>query len=356
MHPYPRELELPTTAAALGRFFGASIVGDASAEVRELAPLSTAGTGSLCFFSDRKYAADLERARGAVVFTSPALARPDLPVTFVLVDEPQRAFARMAQRLAPPFPFEGVSPQAWVHPSAELAEGVRVAPFAVLGPGVRIGRDSVIGPHVYVATGVVIGERCELQARATLLEGVRLGNRVRIFPGAVIGGEGFGLITGSNGVEEMPQVGSVLLDDDVRIGSNSSVARGTLGTTRVGRGTKTDDLVLIGHNGQVGENCILCGNSAIAGSVKLGNGVVLGGKAAVAQGVEIGDRARLGGAANTSANLKGDATYTFTPAVPVREGHRIVRYWRRLPEIWKRLRRIEKRLGIEDEGEEESSV
>jgi UDP-3-O-[3-hydroxymyristoyl] glucosamine N-acyltransferase len=286
------------------------------------------------------------------VLTRVGLARPGLPVTFVIVEEPQRTFAHIARTRMPSTRFEGISPQAWIHPSARLAEGVVVAPFAVIGPAVQLGRETKVGPHAYLASGVITGEQCDIQARATLMEGVRLGNRVRVFPGAVIGGEGFGLISGPQSLEEMPQIGTVEIADDVRVGSNSSVARGTIGATRLGRGTKIDDLVLIGHNGQLGERCVLCGGASLAGSVRLGNGVVVGGQAGIAQGVHIGDRARLGGAACTSADLKGDETYTFTPAVPVREGHRIYRNWRRLPEIWKRLMRLEKAMGIEAGGEE----
>jgi UDP-3-O-[3-hydroxymyristoyl] glucosamine N-acyltransferase len=337
-------VELPTTAADLGGRLGARIVGDSHAEIRELTSLDRAGEGSLSFFADRKYGSDLARVRGAVIFTSEDLVKEDLPVTFLVVSDPRSAFAAVARGFSARDSWTGISPQAVVHPSAELGADVRVGAFAVIAEGVRIGAGSVIHPFAYVGRETRLGKSCQVFPHVVLLERVEIGDRVKIFPGAVIGSDGFGLIDSAAGYAEMPQIGRVVIEDDVRIGANCTIDRATLGETRVRRGSKLDDQVHIGHNCLVERDGVLCAQVGLGGSVVLEENVILGGQVGLGHGVRVGKGARMGGQSGSGTNIKGGDTYFMTPAIPIRDTVKVVKYLRRLPEIWERLKKLEARF------------
>lgn len=345
--------EFPTTASEIARFLSATVHGNEGAVVDRVTALDGAGVGALTFCANRRFRPALKNAQGAVVLVSEELLAADARVTFVVVKNPQEAFARVVKRFATRAADDGISPKAHIDPTARLAPGVAVGPFAVVGPNCTVGRGTRLGPHVVLGANVEIGEDCELFARVTLMDRVRLGNRVRVFPGAVLGSDGFGFFPDTTGsLTAMPQIGTVVVDDDVRIGANTTIDRATLGATRIGRGTKIDDHVHVGHNVSVGKDCVLCGAVAIAGSATIEDRVMLGGQVGIGDGVRIGAGASMGGQSGTGVDLEGGKLYWYTPAVPVEEGHRSHRYWRRLPEIWKRLRSLETRLGV---GEPESS-
>jgi len=342
-------LSFPTTAGLLAAAFGAKLLGNADSPVDSLAPLSAAMPGTLSFCASKKYGAELARAQGGVLFIHEDLVREDLPLTFLIVADPQKAFAEVAKGFrALSSPAPGVSPLASVHPGALLEEGVAVGAFAVIGEHSCIGRGTVVHPHATIGGQVVIGENCEVHPQVVIWDRVRIGNRVKVFAGSVIGSEGFGYIGSDTGHEEMPQVGSVVIEDDVRVGAKCTIDRATLGVTRIGRGTKIDDQVHVGHNCNVGERVLLCAQVGLGGSVTLEDEVILGGQAGIGHGVRIGKKARLGGQAGSSTNLKGDETYFLTPAVPVEQMVKMVRYTRKLPRMWDRLKAIEAKLGLTD--------
>jgi UDP-3-O-[3-hydroxymyristoyl] glucosamine N-acyltransferase len=340
-------IELPTTAGEVGALFGAQIVGDPKAPVSRLGALGDAGSGTLTFFANPKYADQLNGLKEAVVITRAELVRPDLPVTYVLVQDPQASFAQLADQFRPAFPWAGISPLAVVSASARVHPTARVAPYAVIGDDTEIGAGSLVYPFAYLGRSVVLGEDCELHPHCTLYDGVRLGKRVKVFSGAVVGSDGFGFFrkTPKGPYVAMPQIGRVVVEDDVRIGANSAIDRATLSQTRIGRGSKLDNLVHVGHNSNVGEDCILCAQVGLGGSGTLENDVVLGGQVGLGHGVKVGSGARMGGQSGSSTNVDGDQTYFFTPATPIREFARMFRGLRKLPELLSRVRELEKRLG-----------
>jgi UDP-3-O-[3-hydroxymyristoyl] glucosamine N-acyltransferase len=345
------EVTLPTTAAALAQAFGASVIGDGEAEILSLSPLQTAGRGNLAFLANRKYGNYLYHIEGAVVFTSPALARPELPLTFILVADPQSAFAEVAKGFSIRGDWEGVSPQALVHPTTRLGPGVRVGPFAILSEGVVLGARTTVYPHVFLGAKVEVGEDCEIHPQVVIWDRVRLGNRVKVFAGTVLGSDGFGFLERGNSYSEMPQVGTVVVEDDVRIGAKCTVDRATLGETRVGRGTKMDDQVHVGHNCRVGKNVILCAQVGLGGSSVIEDDSILGGQVGIGHGVTVGKGARMGGQSGSSTNVPGNDTYFMTPALPIREVVKVLRYLRKLPQIWEKLRRLEEwRNGLGEKG------
>ena len=225
------DLEFPTTAANLGRSLGARVIGNGDAEIRVLSSLESAREGTLSFFSNKKYGACLAQIQGAVLFTNESLVRPDLPLTYIIVPDPQTAFAAIASKFAARPAWPGISLQAVIHPKAVLEENVHVGPFAVISEGVSIGAGTVVQAFAYIAPDVVIGEGCHIHSHVTILERTKIGNRVKVFPGSVIGSDGFGFFgsDSSTGHKEMPQIGNVVIEDDVRIGAHCTIDRASLG-------------------------------------------------------------------------------------------------------------------------------
>ena len=281
-----------------------------------VAPAERAGPTDLAFVEDGR-----PSSAGVLLAHVP---RPG--VTVVVVENARLAFAHALQHLFPPAHPEGVLPGAFVHPTARLGAGVTVYPGAYVGP------DCVLGD------GVVI------HANAVLYPGVRLGEKTIVHAGAVMGCDGFSYVPGTQGLVKMPQLGGVEVGAGVEIGANACIDRGALDPTRVGAGTKVDDLVLIGHNAQVGRSVVLAGQVGLAGSTTVGDGSVLGGQAGTADHVEIGSDARIGAGAGVRASVSDGQTVLGRPAAPAREMRRVWALLRRLPEIWTELRSLRRRV------------
>lgn len=339
-----QSFSFPSTACDLGAFLGGTVVGDQAAPVRRVAAIQGAGEGDLTYFADRKYGESLNALKGAVVLTHPDLARRDIPVTYVLVDEPKVSFARLIKTLGGERLPAGQSPLAHVDPTAKIAASATIAPFAYVGAGAVIGERVRIFPHVYIGRDVEIGDDTEIHPSASVLAGVRLGARVKIFSGTVLGSDGFGLIQSAltDSPEEMPQIGTVVVEEGVRIGAKCTIDRGTLGETVIGAFTKIDDQVHIAHNVRIGRGCVICGQVGIAGSVVLDDGVVVGGGAGISNGLYIGKGVRLGARAGVGTDIREPGDYILAPAMKSDHARRVVRYYLKLPEIWKRLKELEK--------------
>ena len=246
---------------------GCELSGAGEVEIRGVAGIEEAGPGDLTFLANRRYAPHLATTRAAAVVLGPG---QEAPLPCLVSDNPYLTFARAVALLKPaPRPAPGVDPAAHVDPTAELGEDVHVGPLAVVGPGVRIGARTVVHPHVVLSEGVDVGEDCVLHSGVQIRERCRLGRRVVVQNGAVIGGDGFGFARDNEGRHhKFPQVGIVVIEDDVEIGALSAIDRAALGETRIGRGCKLDNLVQVGHSVTVGEDTILAGQVGIAGSTR----------------------------------------------------------------------------------------
>ena len=339
------ELQQPLSAIQLSRMSGAALSGNPDVLVSRLGALSELSKGVLSFLTDRTMLKTIANSHGGVVFCDPLMVPENSSVTFLLVKEPKLAFSKFASAFGIRVSDEGISSSAQISPSAQLDSTVTVGPFSVIGAGVRIGKGTKIAAHVYLGEGVILGDHCEIFPRVVIMESVRVGNRVRIFPGAVIGSAGFGFFESPTvgGLVEMPQIGTVVIEDDVRIGANSTIDRATLGVTHIGKGVKIDNLVHVAHNCKLGRYSILCGQVGVSGSVTLGDGVMLGGQVGIGDGVTIGAGAQLGGQTGVSSDIPGGKAYRGTPPVPVNDFFRNHIQLRKLPEILKRLRRLEKK-------------
>jgi UDP-3-O-[3-hydroxymyristoyl] glucosamine N-acyltransferase len=264
--------------------------------------------------------------------------------TVIRLADPYAAFAR-AQALFHPldWPEPGVDPQARVAPDAEI-DGATVEAFAWVGPGAKVGAGSWIEAGAYVGRHAVLGERCRLMPHSVVYEGCRLGDRVWLNPGAVVGGEGFGFAPTPTEHVKIPQVGRVVVEDDVEIGSNSCLDRGAVGDTVVRRGAKLDNLVQLGHGVEVGEMSLLVAYTGISGSTKLGKGVVMAARSGTLGHLEIGDGVQVSAQSIVTHDLPDGARVSGYPALDHKRWLRAITAFGDLPDLVKKLRRLEKRV------------
>ncbi len=327
--------------ADLARRIHARLVGDPQREIRGVALPEEGGDDRLVFLFSEK--ATLKTPVGAVV------AREARDVdgigAWLLVDDPRAAMVPiLALFRRPDWHQEGISPLAWVSPEAQVAEDVSIGPFAVIEAGARIGAGTRIGAGVFVGPEVEIGEACLIYPGVYLGRGTKIGHRVRIEPGAVIGREGFGFVEQDGRFVRIPQVGRVVIEDDCEIGANTCIDRATVGETRIGRGTKIDNLVQIGHNVRIGPHTVIAGQTGIAGSVTVGHHVLMGGQVGIADHLKIGDRAVLTAKAGIISDVPPGEVYSGPYARPRAQYLRAMALFFKLPDLFRRLKALEKRL------------
>ena len=322
----------PQSLAAIMAACGGASAADASRRFAGVARLAEAGPDDVAYLDGRRHLDALREGRAGAVVTTAALAS-HLPAECIaiLVTSPGLAMARIAALFYPaPTAHAGVHPSAQVASDAVLGAGVEVGPFAVVGAGAEIGPGCVIGPHTSVGPGVVLGAGCRLHAHASISHAI-CGDRVVLHPGARVGQEGFGFTPTPEGdYVTMPQLGRVLLGDDVEIGANSCVDRGSLGDTVLGPGTRVDNLVQVAHNVRTGRGCILVAQVGVSGSTVLGDFVQLGGQVGVAGHLTIGRGARIAALSGVMRDVPPGAEMMGIPALPAKEAFRGFAALRRL--------------------------
>lgn len=329
----------------IARALGADLDGDADVEITGCAGIEEAGPGALTFLADRRLLGHLATTRAAAVILPRGGAASPLPV--LRVANPYVAFVQALELFHPPRrPPAGIHPSAVVAAGATLGANAHVGPHAVLGEGVVVGADAVIHANVTVYPDVRIGDGFTAHAGVVVREGVHIGDRVTLHAGAVIGSDGFGFVPLPGGHRKIPQVGTVVLEDDVEIGANATVDRAMLGETRVGRGSKIDNLVMVGHGSVIGPGCLLAAQVGLAGSTRLGTGVMMGGQAGAGGHLTIGDDCQIAAQTGVHQDVPPGAVLGGTPAVPVRTWRRVSAALPRLPGALRRLRRLEQAAGI----------
>ena len=229
-------------------------------------------------------------------------------------------------------------------PAAKIAEGATVYPGCVIGKNVTVGSGTTLYPGVVLYDNVTVGEDCLIHAGTVVREGCRIGNRVIVQPQAVIGSDGFGFAPDGGGYFKIPQVGIVVIEDDVEVGANTCLDRAALGETLIGRGTKLDNLVQIAHNVKIGEDSIIVSQVGIAGSTKIGKHCTLGGQVGVAGHLKVGDNTMVGGQSGITGNLEGGAVFSGTPAIPHRDWLRASTSFAKLPEMRKEIGRLKRQI------------
>jgi UDP-3-O-[3-hydroxymyristoyl] glucosamine N-acyltransferase len=322
---------------------GCELRGDGGVEIGGVACLEKACPGDLTFLANPLYAPFLATTRAAAVILAPG-HEASLPC--LLSDNPYLAFARAVALLRPPDrPAPGVHPSAQVDPTAVLGAGVHVGALAVVGRGVRVGARSALHPHVVLYEDVQVGEDCVLHSGVQVRERCRLGNRVVVQNGAVIGADGFGFARDDEGRRhKFPQVGTVVVEDDVEIGALTAVDRAALGETRIGRGTKLDNLVQVGHSVTIGEDSVLAGQVGVAGSTTIGRRVTLAGQVGVAGHLTIGDGVIATAQTGIPSSVEKGHVVSGYPAIDNRAWLKSSAVFARLPELQRRLRELERKV------------
>ncbi len=326
-HPGFFERAGPFALSEIARVTSAEIgTAEASRRFENVRPLNEAQAGDISFIDNRKYLGDLERTAAGACLVIPALAdRVPAGTVRLVTKSPYRGFALALQLFYPDAmhpKVAGGSTQA-VDPTAEIEADAIVEPGAIVGPGARIGRGSRIAAGAVVGYRCSIGRNCFIGPSATVTHAL-IGDRVIVHAGVRIGQDGFGFAMGGGGHLKVPQIGRVIIQDDVEIGANTTIDRGALKDTVIGEGTKIDNLVQIGHNVVIGRHCVIVGQVGIAGSAELGDFVVMGGQAGLVGHIKVGRGAQIAGASHPKDDVPAGARMAGTPARPLREWAREV--------------------------------
>jgi UDP-3-O-[3-hydroxymyristoyl] glucosamine N-acyltransferase len=340
------------TVEEIAAWLNGDVVGNRAAEISRVAKIEEANTGDLTFLSNPKYERYLATTRASAVLISRTQNVNSYTdhgsLTFIKVDDPYAGFLKVLDRITPkvnPLP-EGIHPTAVISKSARLGTNVAVGVHVVIEDGVTIGDNTAISHGCVVGREAQIGSSCQLYPNVTVYHQCRIGNRVTIHSGTVIGSDGFGFAPKPDGTyEKIPQLGIVVIEDDVEIGSNCSVDRATIGETRICRGVKLDNLIQIAHNCTVGENTVIAAQSGLAGSTRLGKNIVTAGQVAFAGHMEIADKsvfmARSG---VTRSFTEPGQTYAGFPAGEAKKWRRTEAALRNLPEMVQEFRELQRKV------------
>lgn len=309
----------PHALSALAEAAGAEIVRASDRRFTGIAPLQAAGPDEVTFLDNRRYAEALAATQAGAVILAPELAeRAPAAAALLVAPQPYLAWARICALFHPePAGQPGIHPSALVDPAARIGEAAEIGPFAVIEAGAEVGPRCRIGPHAVIGAGCVLGAGCRIGAHASVSHAI-LGARVVLHPGARIGQPGFGFAPAPEGFVSVPQLGRVLIGDDVELGANSTIDRGSASDTVIGAGTRIDNLVQIGHNVKTGRACVIVAQAGVSGSTELGDFVQMGAQSGLAGHLRMGDRARLAAKAGVMTDVPAGADFAGTPAEPIR--------------------------------------
>jgi UDP-3-O-[3-hydroxymyristoyl] glucosamine N-acyltransferase len=340
------------TLIDLAKACGASLEGDAALEIRGPASLRDAQADEVAFCGHPRFRAELERTRAGAVLVPRDMAVVRSDISLLRCDDPNRAFTQVAAL----FVDLGAKPALGVHPSAvveadcELGAEVSIGPLCHIGARTRIGARTILRAGVCLGEAAQIGEDCELFPHVVLYPRVRVGARCVIHAGSVLGSDGHGFEPSAKGWTKIPQCGTVVVEDDVEIGANTTIDRARFGVTRIGRGSKIDNLVHIAHNVVIGEAAMIVAQAGIAGSTRLGKRVVLGGQVGVSGHLELGDDVRVGGQGGVIGHVHSGLELWGTPARPIKETLRTLAHAARADQLVQRVRELERRLSALEAG------
>ena len=336
---------MPYTAAEISKLLGGEVLGDSSLVLTGFAPADRAQPGNLTFAENENYFARADQsAASAIIVDGPFTSNRK---TIIRVPNSRIAFAKVLPLFFPEPVFPaGIHPSAIIPATAQVDPTAHIGPYCVLGEQVRVGPRTVLQGGNHLGAQCQLGEDVNIFPNVTLYPRTQIGHRVRIHSGSVIGADGFGYVLDNGIHRKVPQIGNVIIQDDVEIGANVTIDRGALGPTVVGKGTKIDNLVQIAHNVSLGEHCVIVSQAGIAGSTKLGSYVVLGGQVGLAGHLKIGNRVSVAAQSGVMNNIPDGEKWIWTPAQPDRQAKRQMIALQQLPELFRRVKDLEKRLGV----------
>jgi len=331
------------TVAEIAQLLGGEITGDSSLVLTTFAAADKAKAGDLTFAENKTFFERAEQSAAAAIIVDKPFTTEKK--TLIRVADSRRAFAKVLPLFFPePMPPAGVHPSATIAPTAKIHPTARIGPHCIVSEGVTIGEHSCLHGNIYVDVGCQIGERSVIFHNVTLYPRTVIGDRVRIHAGTVVGSDGFGYVFDEGEHRKVPQIGNVIIHDDVEIGANVTIDRGALGPTVIGKGTKIDNLVQIAHNVVTGEHCLIVAQAGIAGSTKLGDLVTLAGQVGLAGHLRIGDKVTIAAQSGVMHDIGVGEKWFGTPAQPDRQMKRQLLASQKLPEMLRRLSALEKLL------------
>ena len=333
------------TAGQIAKFVGGELAGDGAVKIKGINGISEAGEGDIAFLIHEKFSPLLKTTRASCVIVPQAVSANNR--TIIRHTNPSIAFSKVIGLLFPdriPHP-KGIHPTAIIEDRASIGKTAAIGPYVVIRDGAVIGDGTVIYPFSYIGKNTTIGKDCIIYPGVIIREEINIGNRVIIHPGAVIGGDGFGYDLDKGLAFKIPQVGTVVVEDDVEIGSNVTIDRARFSRTLIGARTKIDNLVQIAHNVTIGKDCIVVAQSGIAGSSKLGNNVILGGQSGIVHHIELADGVQVGSKSAVFKSFPGKKTVLWgIPARPMRLAKRLNASTALLPKLYARLNVLEKKV------------
>lgn len=335
------------TARQIAEMIDGRVEGNENAAVNSFAKIEEGREGAISFLSNPKYTHFLYDTRSTIVLVNEdlELERP-VSATLIRVKNAYEAVARLLQFYDSMKPRKtGIDPLASVSPSATIGKDVYIGAFACIGDGVVIGDGCQVYPHVVIGDGVKLGESCLLYPHVTIYQGCRLGSHVTIHAGSVIGADGFGFAPNTEGYNKIPQIGIVVIEDNVEIGANTCVDRSTMGQTVIHKGVKLDNLIQVAHNCEIGENTVMSAQVGMAGSTKIGAWCMVGGQAGFAGHIHVADKTFVGAQCGVISDTKGNGEELIgSPAMNPREFFKAVAYWKRMGDMSKELRELKKKV------------
>jgi UDP-3-O-[3-hydroxymyristoyl] glucosamine N-acyltransferase len=333
-------------ADEIAELVGGELSGDGAVEVSDIKDIKEAGPGDLAFILNPKFASMMEGSRAACIVVPPEVRSSG--VTIIKTKNPSLAFCKIVDNLMPgriPHP-KGIHPTAVVGERVSLGKNVGLGPYVVIQDDAVIGDNTVIYPFTYVGNRSKIGRDSIIYSNVSIREDIKIGSRVIIHAGTVVGSDGFGFDSSTGMHVKIPQIGDVIIEDDCEIGACVTIDRAKFSHTKIGRGSKIDNLVQIAHNVEMGQGCIVVAQCGISGSTVLGNGVVMGGQVGLVDHIKLGDRVMVGAQAGVTKSFPPNTIIVGSPAKPIMETKRIVAVTDMLPDLYKRIIKIEKHLDL----------
>ncbi len=342
--------DIQVTVEQIAAMVGGTVEGDSSRIISGINKIEEAKSNELTFLANPRYKPLIyTTGAGAVLVKKDEKFDKPVSASLIRVEDPYFTFVKLIQTFMPQesnLPEE-ISPLAFIDPSAKIGNHVTVAPFVYIGPGVEVGDHTVLYPGVTLLRGVHIGEHCTLYPGVTVREECIIGNRVIIHNGAVIGSDGFGFAFQKDHYEKIPQLGKVVIEDDVEIGANCTIDRATLGETRVRKGTKLDNLIHLAHNVEIGEHTVMAAQTGISGSTKVGSYVMMGGQVGIVGHIRIEDNVQIGAQSGISKSIRKGEIVFGSPARPVMKAKKIEAVINNLPEMYQDYRKFRKKVSVE---------
>jgi UDP-3-O-[3-hydroxymyristoyl] glucosamine N-acyltransferase len=335
------------SALQIANVLNGTVEGDPSICVSNLSKIDDARPGTLAFLSNPKYTNFIYSTLASIVVVNNTfIANQTVSATLIRVEDAYASFAHLLELFNQnKSAKKGISPLAFISKTAKVGENAYIGEFVFIGENVVIGNDVKLYPHVYIGDNTLLGDTCTFLSGVKIYHDTIIGNNCTFHSGVVIGSDGFGFAPQSESeYKKLPQVGNVVIEDNVEIGANTTVDRATMGSTRIGKGVKLDNLIQLGHNVEIGENTIIVAQTGIAGSTRIGKNCMIGGQVGIVGHIVIGDNVKIGAQSGIEHSIKDGEAYLGTPAQVIGKSRRLYVHWRNLDQIIQKIYQIEKLL------------